>query len=857
MLQLKIKKKITVNFVDDMFVYDTSISTTAFNFSRNQEEVRVITSGYDTMSGDILGLVETGKLYKVSVKLYDNVYGNPVDPDDDGKLIISSDGDINYSTFAFNKYKESAPPYLDDNTLSKTFTATSNLLHWEIKTNDSASLMDASLVSISIEEIVYSDLELLDAENGIQLTKSIKEIKDPRKYKINYSNNFDVVLTGDSNQYFGFNNLLSNSTIEYRAKIEDNGFSIMDGIAKFSEIEDKSIEGIDTIKCSIYQSGSDFFKKLKHKELKSLGDDVEFVGNRGSNITYNHMVSTMNPPAVNKTNGKNFYYGLMNNGSLFNNGIFTQDRGVNERIVDGVKSNAHECSYSMSDVYPSTYVHRIWSEIHRQADVTFSGDFFDTDNWNGLLFNYWKDFIKSSEELELLKASGDVNESNTTGSENESKEESSIGLEEVVVVEPESILIWSYTDEILKEIVAFEELYNASVTVEVMDINGLVPMAAGVIRSGMTMPDVLILEEAQISNPQLALLLSDLEVFSTESGLINTISPYSIEKGRSSEGKLIGLSYQVSPVGIYYRRSMAIKAFGTDDPAIIGEIFSSYSNIDEGLDLLNQSNIKMFADIFTLRKFSNLNNQWIDEAGFFDKTNISRDFFELIKKTQFEKQVAFATEWSDEWLNGMYKSITNSYGEDMKVFAYILPSWALSNILMLTGEIEEPILANEDGSIQVFNETIGDWGVTSLANPISSGSSYMTINATSEHMDLSISFLEYMLNNTLHEGTWLRTGDMVSSIPTIQIHQEFPEGDQFLGGQSYHEAMGDIGQKIIAHVYEDVDKEAKNSIIQSYFDDIIIRFIQGDFHTIDEAIKVFVEQVEELYPELFVVVTPE
>jgi len=454
--------------------------------------------------------------------------------------------------------------------------------------------------------------------------------------------------------------------------------------------------------------------------------------------------------------------------------------------------------------------------------------------------------------------SENINELTTIVNENESKNESSIGLEdEVGIVEPESLLIWSYTDEILKEIAAFEELNNALVTVEVIDINGLIPMAVGVIKSGMNMPDVLILEEAQMINPQLTPLLSNLEVFSTESGLIDTISPYSIEKGRSSEGKLIGLSYQVSPIGIYYRRSMATEVFGTDDPTIIGDVFNSYANIGEGLDLLNQSNIKMFADIFTLRKFSNLNNQWIDDTDLFNKNNISRDFFELIKKAQFEKQVAFATEWSDDWLQGMYKSITNSYGEDMKVFAYILPSWALSNILMLTGEVEEPILANEDGSVQVFNETMGDWGVTSLVNPISSGSSYMMINDTSEHMDLSISFLKYMLNDASHESSWLTTSDMVSSIPTIQIKQEFSEGDQFLGGQSYQEAMGDIGQKIKVNVYEDVNKEAKNTMIQSYFDTIIIRFIQGDFHTIDEAIKVFEEQVEETYPELFVVVTPE
>lgn len=445
--------------------------------------------------------------------------------------------------------------------------------------------------------------------------------------------------------------------------------------------------------------------------------------------------------------------------------------------------------------------------------------------------------------------SGNVNKLKILENTKESKKE--------VEVEPEALLVWSYTDEILKEISAFEELNNAVVTLDVMDMNGFVQMAAGVIKSGLNMPDILILEESQIDNDVLAPLLSDLEAYGTKTEYLKSMSPYAVEKGRTSDGILIGLSYQVSPVAIYYRRSMATEVFGTDDPVLMSDMFSSYSNLSDGLDLLNQSNIKMFSDIFTLREFSNLNERFIGEDGLFNREALSREYFELLKKAQVEKQVAFETKWSDLWLQGMYKPITNSYGTDMRVFAYILPSWGLSNILMLTGDEVEPLLSNEDGSIQVFNPTSGDWGLASLKKPYSSGSSYLTLNKASEHVDLGLAFIKYMCSYQDHDGQWLTMGDMVSSIPSIQSKQEFPEGDIFLGGQNFQQTMGDIGQEIKVEVYENKELETKNTMIQKLFDEFVIRFIQGDFHTIDEAIAVFETQIEEMYPELFTVVTPE
>jgi transposase len=43
----------------------------------------------------------------------------------------------------------------------------------------------------------------------------------------------------------------------------------------------------------------------------------------------------------------------------------------------------------------------------------------------------------------------------------------------------------------------------------------------------------------------------------------------------------------------------------------------------------------------------------------------------------------------------------------------------------------------------------------------------------------------------------------------------------------------------------------KNENIQSIFDEIVIEFIQGDYHTKDEAIQAFKTRSQAIYPELF------
>ena len=65
------------------------------------------------------------------------------------------------------------------------------------------------------------------------------------------------------------------------------------------------------------------------------------------------------------------------------------------------------------------------------------------------------------------------------------------------------------------------------------------------------------------------------------------IEPYIVEVGtEDSSGALRALSWQCPVGGVYYRRSMAMEYFGTDDTNEIGELFSSFEKIIETAEIL-------------------------------------------------------------------------------------------------------------------------------------------------------------------------------------------------------------------------------------------------------------------------------
>jgi len=396
MIQLKVKKKITLNFSDDIFSF--SHGEESYNYEYDRNEIHIEQLAGETDSGILSSILEPNTRYIVKV------WANNISSSSASRFwIMNTDGSNDDYSTSFSNFDitEGNPRFsMIPNIIYGWTSDDSGSVKWEIKgsgSSPSTQYANVNLVKIEFSEIAYTELDILDADNGVQLNKSIKEISEPDKYKITYSNSFKLPMNNTTSDFLNHKNLLSNSNYEYEGVLsEEDSSEIMNGIIIFTSIEDKTIDGVDIIECKMYQKGSDFFEKIKLKNLSDL--DIE-----DGEVNYSNTFNNMN------SNNNSYYYNIIDNGQINKNMLNGGNRTVNERSVNGVKMGSYLADFNINDVYPSVYVRELWDKIHSEAGINYSGDFFETDNWKNLLLNDWSNFKKTKEELESLKCSTELN----------------------------------------------------------------------------------------------------------------------------------------------------------------------------------------------------------------------------------------------------------------------------------------------------------------------------------------------------------------------------------------------------------------------------------------------------------------
>lgn len=415
MLKLEVKKRTKLNFNSDDFgllvkdnfsnIYDEAAKTNFLHWEQ--------TDGTD-YSGSINFVLKPKTMYEFQIRAEDrkaHPFGTTGGGTSDVNVsfeIISDSGSVLASTVLnsietrpgeVTKFLTYHPDQVDGKTLN-----------WKLISDVGA--IDFILKSLTVIEKYSTPLEILDAEKGIQITRSIKEISAPDKYKRGFTNEFKIVVNDNINDYLNFVNKKSNSSIIFDAIISDENYTLMEGSLKLSDIT-SSINGKDVISAQFFENGFEFFEQLKTTNLKELvkynvfatGHEADgFDNDRYVTVNYTNIKDMGNPPQWFIDNNKWIYYSIVNNGNIPHT---IAGRGMNEAIRDGEKVPGFTSSFSVNDYYPSIPVWKIWKELHDKLGYTYEGDdFFDTDQWKGLLYNYWKDYVYSKETININTASG-------------------------------------------------------------------------------------------------------------------------------------------------------------------------------------------------------------------------------------------------------------------------------------------------------------------------------------------------------------------------------------------------------------------------------------------------------------------
>jgi len=232
---------------------------------------------------------------------------------------------------------------------------------------------------------------------------------------------------------------------------------------------------------------------------------------------------------------------------------------------------------------------------------------------------------------------------------------------------------------------------------------------------------------------------------------IDNMMPYSVEIGRDEAGRQWLIPLNVCPGGVAYKRDIAKKYLGTDDPVKISEMLSSSQRILETAKKLKKSSngkAKLFPglyDMFDLYMGS-IKKPWVkdDKLAIKDNANEILNFIDLAKKFKDEnlyfkdeKNLFGYNQWSTEWVS--------SINAEESAMCYAVVPWGIKYI------IEEFDKKNRDK---------GKWGIAKPPYPYFKWGTWIGINAKSKNKEIAMEFVRFLTLNKSHLMEWSNLGSV-------------------------------------------------------------------------------------------------
>lgn len=400
------------------------------------------------------------------------------------------------------------------------------------------------------------------------------------------------------------------------------------------------------------------------------------------------------------------------------------------------------------------------------------------------------------------------------------------------------LVVWSFTDELGGMLDKFQEYYpdiEIEFTVFPNEDEVYLNRINNTMRSRSVLPDVFTGERAwfrQMIESGYWEPLSGAPYNAEE--LMDNLVEYVPDLSRDGQGRITALSWQATPGGLFYRRSIARDVLGTDDPEVVSEWTSSLDKFYELGEMIKEH---YDGERFLLSGYTDMSefiyNRRTEPYLQGDKVVIPAtlvEYMEVAKEMRENRIEAGAGTWSPPWFSSM---------ADGSVFAFILPTWGLHYVLKPNAEPE----ANAGEA-----EFSGDWGLATPPASYSWGGTWIGINRNSKNKELAWKLVKFIGSNPEFQEFWAKeTGDFVANMDVIEkIKGDFSE--PFLGGQNHYAYFAEEVEKIDVSFIGPWDFQ-----IQNAWGDEVELYANGQ-KTLDEAIESFKTAVMDIIPNLTEVV---
>jgi ABC-type glycerol-3-phosphate transport system substrate-binding protein len=283
------------------------------------------------------------------------------------------------------------------------------------------------------------------------------------------------------------------------------------------------------------------------------------------------------------------------------------------------------------------------------------------------------------------------------------------------------------------------------------------------------------------------------------------------------------MSWQAAPGALFYRRSLAKKYLGTDDPAQVQAYFNSFDKFLETAQLLrtkSNGSCVVVSSLGDLRNsfLSARRNSWVVN-GKVEIDPAMDQYMDICRKLHDNKWEGDVGQWSEGWFAGMKGELKDATGKPIEVFSYFLPTWGLHYVL----KTNTP-------------QTSGDWAMCQGPSSYRWGGTWVGAYKGTKNVAAAKEFIRFVGTDDAFLEAWAKeTGDLVSNINVVnKIKDTYSE--PFLGGQNHYAAFAEMAKNVNGRLLQGSDEA-----IEAMFDEAVTSYVRGE-KTKDKAKADFLDQ---------------
>ena len=393
------------------------------------------------------------------------------------------------------------------------------------------------------------------------------------------------------------------------------------------------------------------------------------------------------------------------------------------------------------------------------------------------------------------------------------------------------ITIWAWNEELLTSgiIDKFNEKYP-DVDVNIITIphtdNAYLTKLTSTIRSGVNAPDIYLAEAASVKKLCNMDYYEDLsqEPYNAEE-FTKKMVPYTVNLGRNDKDNSIrALTWQATPGGFFYKRSLAKQYLGTDDP---DKIQNMMTNMDDflamGEKIKSESNnsttlLPSYVELLNVI-LANRQHGWIENNTLVIDP-VMLKYIDLAEQIRSNGLDINAKQWTPNWTNSMNSS---------EVFGFMLPTWGLSNTLQLNAP-----------------NTKGDWAFVEAPNPYYWGGTWIGMYKNGKNKDLSWLFIKFLTTNTDFLYQYAKdSGDFVNNTDIQEKISNSSDGEnEFVNGQNVYKIYSKLVSNINTNILTEYDE-----VLNTKWRDIVDSYMSGKISK-NEIIPNFKQAVKDEYPSI-------